>query len=189
MSGYELRQIIGRSVGNFWSESYGQIYPMLRRLADEGWIRRRPDEGAGKRARHIHEITTHGREALRDWLCAPATETPPRVELLLKLFFGGEVPLSVTTAHVEAARARTADALDHYRTIAEDLVRDHAGDPQTPFWTLTVEYGLEATRARLEWCDRALDELRRLAESDEDGPRPAEAGWERPENLQPEEKT
>ena len=188
MSGYELRQIIARSVGNFWSESYGQIYPMLRRLAEAGWIRSRPDEDAGKRARHIHEITTHGREALRDWLCAPATETPPRVELLLKLFFGGEVPLSVTTAHVEAARARTADTLAHYRTIAEELVRDHAGNPQTPFWILTVEYGLEATRARLEWCDRALDELRRLAESDDDGPRPAETGGKRPENLQPEEK-
>jgi len=34
-SGYEIRKTIQQSVGFFWGESYGQIYPTLKRLPDE----------------------------------------------------------------------------------------------------------------------------------------------------------
>jgi PadR family transcriptional regulator AphA len=30
MSGYDLGQTIRESIGHFWNESYGQIYPNLR---------------------------------------------------------------------------------------------------------------------------------------------------------------
>src|SRR6267378_1332508 len=30
MSGYDIRQLISQSIGHFWSESYGQIYPGLK---------------------------------------------------------------------------------------------------------------------------------------------------------------
>ncbi len=188
MSGYDLKQAVAGSVGNFWSESYGQIYPMLRRLAEEGWITSRPAEDAGRRARHVHRITAAGREALHEWLCAPATETPPRIELLLKLFFGDEVPLSVGRSHVEAARARTVESLYRYRAIAGKLRDSHADDPRLPFWRLTLDYGIGSMQARIEWCDRALEELRRLAEACEDGPRRGEAGRNRPAVSQPEKE-
>src|ERR1035441_9620557 len=35
-SGYDLRKAIESSVGYFWGESYGQIYPTLKRLAAGG---------------------------------------------------------------------------------------------------------------------------------------------------------
>ena len=34
-TGYELRQLIEGTVGNFWKESFGQIYPSLRQLIAE----------------------------------------------------------------------------------------------------------------------------------------------------------
>ena len=37
-SGYDMRRTIQGSVGYFWGESYGQIYPTLRRLTAEGLI-------------------------------------------------------------------------------------------------------------------------------------------------------
>jgi len=36
MSGYDLKQVIESSTRNFWSESYGQIYPVLRELTAGG---------------------------------------------------------------------------------------------------------------------------------------------------------
>jgi len=36
MSGYDLRKFIESSTSNFWSESYAQIYPMLKQLTREG---------------------------------------------------------------------------------------------------------------------------------------------------------
>ena len=31
-SGYDIRKLAEGSIGHFWSESYGQIYPTLKRL-------------------------------------------------------------------------------------------------------------------------------------------------------------
>lgn len=36
MSGYELRSEIAGSIGHFWQESFGQLYPTLRELSTEG---------------------------------------------------------------------------------------------------------------------------------------------------------
>lgn len=164
MSGYELKRSIARSVGNFWSEGDGQIYPVLQRMADKGWITSRSAEVADGRRRQIHEITAAGRAVLQDWLCAPVNEPPPRIELLLKLFFGDEVTPSVSLTHVEAARTAATYKLTHLQAIADDLRGRREDDPRAVFWMLTVEYGLEVTRARLRWCDRAIKELRCLRE-------------------------
>lgn len=40
MSGYDLKQLIGWSIGHFWREGYGQIYPTLKDLEAEGLVRR-----------------------------------------------------------------------------------------------------------------------------------------------------
>src|SRR5580658_2289456 len=36
LSGYDIRKVISESTANFWSESYGNIYPVLKRLLAEG---------------------------------------------------------------------------------------------------------------------------------------------------------
>ena len=37
-SGYDIKTVVDRSTRFFWAASYGQIYPELRRLEDEGLI-------------------------------------------------------------------------------------------------------------------------------------------------------
>ena len=88
MSGYDIRKAAAESVGHFWSESFGQIYPALRELTRAGLVRRRTERQAGP-DRHVHEITARGRATLARWLLEPPRVTPVRSELLLKLFFGG----------------------------------------------------------------------------------------------------
>ena len=166
MSGYDLKQAIAESVGNFWSESYGQIYPMLHRLVDSGWITKRPIKNMGKRERHLYEITASGDDALRVWLHEPINERPPRIELLLKLFFSNEIPLSVSQCHVEAARSRAIESLYRYRSIAEKIQNNNDDDLRMPFWRLTLGYGIVSTQARIDWCDRALVVLKHLDKID-----------------------
>ncbi len=58
-SGYEIRKTIEQTVGFFWGESFGQIYPTLKRLVAEGLSPPAPREQARPR-RQEYSITPAG---------------------------------------------------------------------------------------------------------------------------------
>ncbi len=96
-SGYEIRKTIEGTVGFFWGESYGQLYPTLKKLtADVLITARKPKSGT----RQEYSITPAGRAALAKWLALPYRDDPPRDEFLLKLFFGHEAAPSIALAHL-----------------------------------------------------------------------------------------
>src|SRR5207245_11355342 len=63
-SGYDIKKAVDSSIAHFWSESFGQIYPILRRLTADGFVRRRRETQRGKPARQVYSIMPRGREAL-----------------------------------------------------------------------------------------------------------------------------
>src|SRR5438105_15814443 len=68
-TGYDIKQLVDKSTRHFWAASYGQIYPELRRLEDQGLVRGRP-EPSGGRARTVFELTDAGQRALVEWLAS-----------------------------------------------------------------------------------------------------------------------
>ena len=152
MSGYEIRKEAASSIGYFWSESYGQLYPALRALTAKGWIRRRDSASSrGGRERQVYEITPKGREALRAWRSKAPQAVPARNELLLKLFFGDRASIGPETEWIEALESRELEALQNFRSIRSELRRqgDH---PSLPFWLITLSFGEHRSRAVLRWC-------------------------------------
>src|SRR5437762_1001655 len=97
MSGYEVRATIAESIAYFWTESYGQIYPTLKRLAAAKLVTRKSETASG-RLRHTYSITPAGREALAAWLAQPPHPRTPRNELLFKLFFARHIPYTEAAA-------------------------------------------------------------------------------------------
>lgn len=163
MSGYDLKKAVEASIGNFWKESYGQLYPILKRLSDDGLVKRSDAAGAGKRARHVYSITARGREALRRWLEEPTEPQQLRNELLLKLFFGGRGDVAWSREQVERTRRRLVSDLERYEAIHERLRREHAEDADYEYWVITLRYGERDTRALIEWCDETRGALERIA--------------------------
>ena len=159
MSGYDIRQLISKSIGHFWSESYGQIYPGLKQLAAEGLVEKKTERSKGKPDRHLYSITPDGRERLREWLKIPVSEEVARNELLLKLFFGAHVAASVNREHVMANMEFHQRALKVYAAMAKQLRLDEANDPQLPYWLMTLNYGRHYSGAVLKWCKETLAEL------------------------------
>src|SRR2546428_10589522 len=104
-SGYDLKKRIEGSIAHFWSESYGQIYPILGHLASQGLVERRLERQKGKPDRQVYSITAEGQERLRAWLTAPARDESLPSELLLKLFFGRRRPPEESMPHPERVRA------------------------------------------------------------------------------------
>jgi len=44
MSGYDIKKAVEVSIANFWTESYGQIYPVLKRLTEQGLVEKSDTE-------------------------------------------------------------------------------------------------------------------------------------------------
>jgi PadR family transcriptional regulator AphA len=161
LTGYALRQRIAQSVGHFWQESYGQLYPTLRRLAAEGLVEARAAHGGPGRAATAWAITAKGRAALAAWLAQPPVLEPERNEVLLKLFFAGAVAPEVTARNLEgvaaAVRAQRAELEDVARRLADPGIARH---PDAPYWRLTLDYGLCILRTSLDWLERAQGVVR-----------------------------
>jgi PadR family transcriptional regulator AphA len=166
MSGYDIRQMISRSIGYFWSESYGQIYPGLKRLAAEGLVVKKTERGKGSPDRHVYSLTTAGQEQLRKWLKLPAAREVPRDELLLKLFFGANAPVKVSQSHVQAYLELQEGRVRTYAALRKKLLKEAANDPQLPFCLITLSRGRHASEAAVRWCRETLKELDRLESKD-----------------------
>jgi len=166
-SGYEIRRTIQQTVGFFWGESYGQLYPTLRRLAAEALITEEPSSSTGARKRRAWSITPAGRCLLTEWLAQPYHNDPPRDEFLMKLFFGIEAAPTVSVAHLHRFEQTNRELLATLVEL-ERLARAHnSGLPGFPFWMLTLSYGLAQIRANLAWSKSALATLHAINPGEE----------------------
>jgi DNA-binding PadR family transcriptional regulator len=157
-SGYEIRKTIEQTVGFFWGESYGQLYPTLKKLVAEGLV---VAEGAdtGSRARRSYSITTAGREALKSWLAVPFRDDPPRDEFLLKLFFGNQAAPGISVRHIREFQQKSRGFLDALLKLEQLAHAYSVHQPGFTYWMLTLTYGLGQLRAALAWSDSALATL------------------------------
>lgn len=157
MSGYRLREEILASVGHFWHESFGQLYPTLAELEGEGLVRR-TDSGGTVRGRPF-QLTARGRAQLRSWLATEAESlSPDRNELLLQLFFGRHAAPGVVLGHLRRHREHLLQAQERYRQVEQALGAESS--PDRPYWLATVRHGLHLVDAGLRWNTETTDLLR-----------------------------
>lgn len=149
MTGYRLRQEITATVGHFWRESFGQLYPTLAALEAEGLVARDVGQGTSERSTPLR-ITPAGRDALRAWLATEAESlSPERNELLLQLFFGRHAGAGVLEGHLARHRTRLEDALERYQDLERVIAAQDS--PDRTYWLVTVRHGLALVRASLAW--------------------------------------
>ncbi|MBA2271647.1 MAG: PadR family transcriptional regulator [Chthoniobacterales bacterium] len=165
MSGYDIKKEVETSISNFWTESYGQIYPVLKSLIAEKLVTKTVESEGGKPDRHVYALTAKGRKELRRWLLEGSAPKVQRNEFLLKLFFGEEIPAKANIAHVENFRELQRGLLKKYAAIEKQITRENAGNPNLPYWLMTISYGQHVSRALVHWCDKTLAELARIAKS------------------------
>jgi len=159
MSGYDIKKRIEGSISNFWSESYGQIYPILKRLVSEHLVTKTVERQSGKPDRHVYALTEQGRKELQHWLTEGIVPKVERNELLLKLFFGEEAAVTVGIEHVEKYKELQLQLLEKYSAIEKEIKAKYANDSNLPYWLMTLRYGQHVSRALLHWCDETLATL------------------------------
>jgi DNA-binding PadR family transcriptional regulator len=154
-TGYEIKQFVDKTTRNFWTASYGQIYPELKRLEDQGLVVGR-EEPTGERARTVYDLTPAGQAALEEWLTSDAVLIDEsRDEGMLKLFFSDVLP-EQRIENIHAMRAVHERKLAVLRAIEEQARFARTG----PY--LTLQLGIGVTEFVINWCEET--ERRLLAE-------------------------
>ncbi len=174
MSGYDLKQAIQATFGHFWTESFGQIYPELGRLAQAGLITASPSSvadgktagspgstGGGRRGapRQVYELTDAGQAYLDEWLMAPARSQVRRNELLLKLYFAGQRAPAIGLEHIARQRTDLRRRLALLSRVELRLRKVLDDSPGLIGWLAGVRHGVLVAEAGLRWCDEAEELL------------------------------
>lgn len=163
MSGYDIRKLVRNSIAHFWNESYGQIYPLLRKLTDEGLVRRERHTQRGKPDRLVYSITAAGRRELASWLERPPQAPPPRNELLLKMFFSAGVDVPLIAWHVARMQEEAKAEMLGFDALGEEIGSRLEGNVRLPFWQMTLDFRRRQCQMTIEWCDATLARLEEMA--------------------------
>ncbi|HET6347744.1 MAG TPA: PadR family transcriptional regulator [Candidatus Krumholzibacteria bacterium] len=184
MSGYDIRKMVEVGLSHFWSESYGQIFPTLNRLVEQGLATRSVDPGSGNRRRQVYRVTAAGRRVFKEWMKRPSALPRLRDEVKLKFFLTsrGETAESIRLLEAYGRQQREHLAmLKDSQTILEAAWRDgnlsneldelkktlawtDKGSPaqtrELLMFLLTLRSGIMVTEARVAWVDEAISVLK-----------------------------
>lgn len=111
-TGYSIKKSIENEFRHFWQESYGQIYPTLKILVDQGFTESSETDAIQNGRRTItYTITENGRVELRRWLAEAPDVEKLRYEILLKVSFGTATEPEITEQHLDAFIERNEASL------------------------------------------------------------------------------
>lgn len=166
-SGYEIKQLIEESLAHFWQEGYGQIYPNLKKLVEKGLATVRTEHQDGKPDKKIYTLTDAGKQELNAWLKTPIEALPKeKHEILLKLFFGRNVPVDDNLSHVKRHQDRMHELFSIYKHVEERLQKNGSENLDTVYHLITVRSGILTAKAVLAWCAETIETLQDLKSQD-----------------------
>lgn len=165
-SGYDISCFFEQNRMFFWSESYGQIYPTLKRLLDDGLVDVEVEERDQGPERKVYSITQAGNEHLQEWLDDDSLKSSVRDEFLLKLHFA--------TAEAKPTIIERLQSLEESLSAELELLHDQGSDAESDgqqgqkevideaqalYRQLTLDWAQQFHQAKLDWCQSALKQL------------------------------
>ena len=155
-TGIELTRRFDRSIGFFWRATHQQIYKVLRRMEDDGWLTAGAGESRSTERRYT--VTGTGRAELATWIESPTPPAAMRSEVAVKMRGASYGDRAQLVARLEdlVAEHRTRQA--HF----EQLEREQFPDPdsltgqQLDTW-LVLRGGIKQEQFWVEWLSEYVD--------------------------------
>jgi DNA-binding PadR family transcriptional regulator len=162
-TGYELKKTMDVSVRYISPVALSQIYPTLKKMAEDGLVTFEVEERSGKPDLKIYSITDSGSALFRQWLAEPYKPDPYRFDhFTLRFYFSSlldkptllnhiHTELAFRQAQLEAARNFKLDDLGNMDPIEGlDMSRT------VKFWELYHRYGLQFMETYTNWLKYIL---------------------------------
>lgn len=150
MHGYDLKAAFEAELGSLWTLNYGQLYPALEKLENEGFVLKERVVQDDRPDKKVYSITPAGRAELDRWLSEPSA--PPKLnreEFYFKLVAARAGSLDDVLRLVEQRR------LLCFQTLSEWTRGKALLDPQRePMAVLLAESAILRLEADLKWLER-----------------------------------
>ncbi|MBJ6998731.1 PadR family transcriptional regulator [Streptomyces griseofuscus] len=170
-SGYELARRFERSIGYFWTATHQQIYRVLKRMENDGWVDARDVPQQGRPDKKEYSVADLGRAALSSWLHDPIEPESVRHDLAVKIRGAAFDDPAALIHEVERHRQAHRDRLTHYlagqaRDFTEPAARP--ADPGAPpdaereLQHAVLRGGIAYERMMIGWLDDVLTTLARF---------------------------
>jgi DNA-binding PadR family transcriptional regulator len=159
LSGYDMKKRIDNMISHFWDVGYGQIYPTLKSLEDEGKIVKKEIENNKGPERTIYSITTLGRNALIEWLKISKVKETVKYEILLKLYFGSMLSVEENIDRIDEFHSNQIKNVEMIKLFKKNLEPILKEDEDHLYYYLTVLFGEKIYNAYIEWSKEAMDLL------------------------------
>jgi DNA-binding PadR family transcriptional regulator len=155
-SGYETAKAIRNNTNYFWSESDGQLYPILKQLTENGLVKCVESKIPEKHSKKIYEITAEGQAVLMDWLQRQPITLTTRNEFLLQLFFGHHLSTTENMRKIKDLKQQLMEAQALYNSIE---VQPKEKNNHSPYILMSLAYEQHTTKAKIAWCDEMIQQL------------------------------
>lgn len=125
-TGLELTRRFERTIGYFWHASHQQIYRILARMADDGWVDVETVAQAGRPDKKVYEVSPLGEKVLADWLATPSPPERLRTELAVKMRGAAYGDRDALLAELAVRRADHLARLAEYQRMQAEQFPDPA---------------------------------------------------------------
>ena len=168
MSGYELKKMCDNSIGFYWSENYGNIYPALRDMESQGWVEMEELRGEKSPRKKVYTITNAGLKVFQEWMLKVPDHRRLREELLLQVGFGHLTEPDNIAEKLKLRRdhcGKVLAELENVRNGLNEKVRSAEPSQKSiaanivDFNQLTIDFGLKFYTMEKEWCEESLEKL------------------------------
>ncbi len=166
-TGYELKQLMDKSTGHFWTAKQSQIYTTLKKMEKQGWVTSRVKTQKVRPDRVIYRIARSGRSALKNWASNPIRELDPhKSALLVKLFFSVQAGREALLTQLRLMQNLHQQKIRLYKSQAKNVIRESAAKrPKLKndalLWEATRRFGERYEQMFLSWLDETISLVER----------------------------
>jgi DNA-binding PadR family transcriptional regulator len=158
-TGYELTRRFEKSIGLFWQASHQQIYRVLKRMEEAGWIASDHVEQDGRPDKKVYTVSMPGRDELRTWLAEPNENADTR-EIAVKIRGAVFGDTEAVIAEIARHRDSHSERLDVYRLIEKRDFPSPAGlSGGALHQYLVLRGGIRTEQGHVEWFEEVLQAL------------------------------
>ena len=155
LTGYEIKEIFESQLKYFFDGSFGMIYPLLRKLEKQGFIKKRRVLQTNKPNKNVYSITSAGKKEFHNYLASETADEVYKSDFLMRLYFGRNLKKEKIRKLIQLEISKKENNLDELTRNYEKWKTNGMDSLQE----ITYKYGISYYQTALKVLREALKEF------------------------------